>query len=200
MKKSYITYLTALGAAIGISLGATACSSSDTKSADTANQKEASQQANASQNMVTDQPIPSFEYSQLRQNLIELEKAQAAGVQSTTFFYNQGVQDPIFVCPSVGFGVASTTQLSNPEQLVDGGGGNSTWAKITIPQMDPNGVYSGNSTGTYVLCVGGDGKVFAKYWEGFVDTVSGPAKWNSSTHQEEMTGSSSFHFSTGKGK
>lgn len=196
MKKKITVAVAAVIAAASISL--TACSSSDTKSADTANQKEASQQANASQNMVTDQPIPSFEYSQLRQNLIELEKAQAAGVQSTTFFFNQGVQDPIFVCPSVGFGVASTTQLSNPEQLVDGGG-NSTWAKITIPQMDPNGVYSGNSTGTYVLCVGGDGKVFAKYWEGFVDTVSGPAKWNSSTHQEEMTGTSSFGFTKAKG-
>lgn len=139
------------------------------------------------------QPAPIFDWSQIRQTLIDIETAQAKSIQTTSFFFNQGVQDPYFVCPSIGFPVASTTQLTNPSQTVEGNGSGEFAA---IPQIDPNGVYAGNSTGTYVLCVNNQGQTYGQYAEGFVHTVAGPANWNQAGHRITITGAPSYTFTT----
>ena len=141
------------------------------------------------------QPTPAYNWSQIRQTLIDIENAQAATTQTTTFFFNQGVQAPIHSCPSIGFPVATTTQLTNPEQIVqkwDGGANQFP----TIPQADPTGIYAGSSTGTYVICVAGNGTTYASYWEGFVETVTGPAVWTG--NGIKMTGPSTVNFKTKK--
>ena len=142
------------------------------------------------------QPVPQFDWSQIRQTAIDIETAQAHSTQTTTFFFNLGVADPINSCPSVGFPVASTTQLTNPAQTANIYSGSTGVASATIPQIDPNGIYSGDSTGTYVLCVGGDGQTYGVYWEGYVYAVTGPAVWNAAKHEAQMTGASSFKFTT----
>lgn len=142
------------------------------------------------------QPVPVFTYSQLRQNLIEIETAQAQTTQTTSFFFNQGVAAPIMSCPSIGFPIPTTYQLSNPEQLSrhggSGGGGN-----VVLPQVEANGAFTGDSSGTYVICVNAQGQPYASYWEGFVQTVTGPATW--SNGQVQLTGPPSFKFSKSKG-
>lgn len=172
--------------------GLTACNDSDKKS----NQKMEQQQANAGiSQMLRDQPVPAFGWSQLRQNLIEIETAEANGVQTTSFFFNQGVQDPIMSCPSIGAPIATTTQITNPlqtESHSDTSGGNTV-----LNQMDPTGIYSGDSSGTYVMCIDNTGKPYATYWEGYVNTVFGPATWDKGTHQVTLTGASSFKFTKG---
>ena len=130
------------------------------------------------------QPVPQFKYSQIRATAIDIEAAQAHTTQTTTFFFNQGVAAPTFSCPSIGFPVAATTQLTNPEQNNSG---------VPIPQIDPNGIYAGDSTGTYVVCVSADGQTYLDYWEGFVQTVSGPAVWDSATNTVKTTGPSSVN-------
>lgn len=137
------------------------------------------------------QPVPIFDWSQYRQNLIEIETAQARTTQTTTFFFNQGVQDPIAVCPSIGFPIASTSELTNPEAKVVN-------HDLTLPQIESNGVFPGASSGTYVICIDAQGKAYAHYWEGFVSAVTGPAKWNTDTHQVELVGPPSFTFSKGR--
>lgn len=146
------------------------------------------------------QPVPSFNYSQLRRNLTEIETAQAEGVQTTTFFFNLGERDPIQTCASIGAPIPTTDQITNPEQPLrdnsqplNNGGGN-----LAVGQMEPTGVYGGASTGTYVMCIGGNGKPYADYWEGFVQTVFGSASWNYSNHTLQLTGPPSFGFSKGK--
>lgn len=161
-------------------------------------QLENQQQKQATESLVNNQPIPHFAYSQLRQNLIELETALANGVQTTSFFMNQGVADPEGVCPSIGAPIANTSQLSNPQQVVDGSGNNGG-GNVTVGQMDPYGIYTPSaSSGTFVMCVGADGKPYADYWEGFVRTIFGPAKWNYTTHAPELIGPSSFTFTAHK--
>jgi hypothetical protein len=182
--------------------GLTACFGSGSKPS--ANSVEHAQQQNDSGTLVNNQPVPGYNFSQIRQNLIELETAQAQGVQTTTFFFPEGSAGaagyaPIQVCPSIGAPIASTTQLTNPQQVVQDNA-NSGASVTTIGQMDPNGVYSGNSTGTYVMCVGADGKPYADYWEGPVQTVFGPARWNATTHQVEPIGAPSFTFTLHKTK
>ena len=95
-----------------------------------------------------------------------------------------GNQDPVFSCPSLGMPVANTAQLSNPQQVVGGSGGNTT-----IGQMDPYGVYTPSaSTGTYVICVNGSGAKYLMYWEGDVMTVASGATWNYAKHSANVTG------------
>lgn len=146
-------------------------------------------------NVLKAQPLPRFAWSQLRQNLIELQTAQANTTQTTTFFFNQGVRDPIQFCPSIGFPIAATTQLSNPEQKVIETASGKDNGNVTLPQIDPNGVYAGNSTGTFAICLDAQGRAYANYWEGFVQTVTGPAHWDVASHTVELTGPPSFDFS-----
>ena len=160
-----------------------------------AQQLESKQQAQASLSLDLAQPLPHFNYSQIRQNLIEIETAQADGVQTTSFFFNQGVPNPVQSCPSIGAPIPTTTQLSNPLQQVRDPNGGSVPGSSVLGQEDPNGVYSGDSTGTYVMCVGADGKAYADYWEGFVQTVFGAAHWDASAHQVVLDGPPSFKFS-----
>ena len=143
------------------------------------------------------QPIPRFNWSQLRQNLIEIESAQAKTTATTSFFFNQGIQDPINSCPSIGFPIPATYQLTNPQQVVTSGYGDSR-SGTAIPQVEANGVFTADTTGTYVICIDAKGKPYAFYFEGFVGTVTGPAKWNIESHSIEITGSPSFNFSKGK--
>ena len=185
-------YVVLGGAMIGVlTLTAGACSGDSS-----GKQSETAQQDAISKTLINNQPLPAFNWSQLRQNLIEIETAQAQGVQTTTFFFNQGVQDPISSCPSIGAPIPTTDQLSNPTKIEhhgETGGGN-----ITTNQMEPNGTYTGDSAGTYVMCVNAQGKAYATYWEGYVQTIFGDATWDKATHQVELKGDPSFKFTKSK--
>lgn len=124
------------------------------------------------------QSIPFHDWSQYRETLISVDEAQAKGTATTSFFFLAGKQDPVRMCDSIGYAVPSTAQLTNPEQINSYG----AW-----PQMEPNGVYTGDSQGTYVVCLV-QGKAVPTYWEGEVETEGGPAKWDRSQHMIISTG------------
>lgn len=53
------------------------------------------------------------------------------------------------VCDSLGYGLPYATQYTNPQMRVSGQNGN-----VTLPQADPNGLYSpASADGTWVLCL-----------------------------------------------
>lgn len=136
------------------------------------------------------QPAPLFKYSQERETLIDIERLQASDTQTTSFGFNQGVQTPAWSCPSIGVPIASTTQLTNPQQTFNPHDNNDNGDDTVLPEVDPTGVYTGDSTGTYILCVAPNGTDYLQYWEGFVDTVTGPAVWNAATGSVQLTGPS----------
>lgn len=177
-----------LAAIIGLTLtlGVTACEQTKT-----AQQKEAQvtrEQLNA---FLTSQPVPKFAWSQLRQNLIEIETAQAITTATTSFFFHVGTPDPVSACSSIGFAIPATYQLTASEgKLQD--------HALTVPQLEANGVYTGDTSGTYVICIDGNGVAFAFYHEGPVSTVSGPAQWDYDKHQIVLTGAPTGDFSVGK--
>lgn len=138
------------------------------------------------------QPVPFFDYSQARQNLIEIATAQANTTQTTSFFFLEGI-GLVGSCPSIGFPIASTTQLTNP-----GAEKGPRESRIVLPQIEPTGVYTGESTGTYTICVDGSGTPYASYFEGYVQTVTGPAEFVDG--QVKLTGKPTGDFSKGKGK
>ena len=147
-------------------------------------------EANAGINQIlANQPVPIFDSSQQRADMIEAEAIMALGTATTSFFFPEGsVVDgkvdapPIKVCPSEGEPIPNTSSLTNPEQQTSGG-------SATVGQMDPDGVYSpSDSSGTYVVCLTRGGQPWLEYWEGDVMTVSAAALWNTGTHQVQVTG------------
>lgn len=161
-----------------------------------ANRQEGQAQQGISQQLVQNQPIPGIRFSQMRQNLIEIEQAESRGVQTTTFmFAGNYFADPVQVCPSIGVPIPNTASLSNPDQPLNAGYHDTA----VIAQMDPNGVYAPpSSSGTFVQCVGGDGKVEPVYAEGNVHAVFGPATWDYEHHRVQLTGPASFQFTAGQ--
>lgn len=135
------------------------------------------------------QPVPKFTSSQLRQNLIEIESAQVHTTATTSFMFllaGSGETGAlVHWCPSIGFPIPASYQLTNPQQKT---------GDVAVPQLEANGVFTGDTTGTYVMCVGEDGKPFAFYHEGYVSTVTGPAHWDNSKGEIVMDGPSSVEF------
>lgn len=162
----------------------------------TAQDKENQQQQAAANDMINAQPVPSFPFSVMRQNLSEIRTFEAQGGPTTSFeFQGTQGQPPVRQCASVGMPIPGNTSLSNPHQVVNAQN-NNTWSNEVLDQMEPTGVYPSASTqGTYVMCIRPDGSVAPSYWEGNVQTEVGAAHWDDATHQIVTTGAPGFHFS-----
>ncbi|HLK77194.1 MAG TPA: hypothetical protein VKU77_26530 [Streptosporangiaceae bacterium] len=158
------------------------------QSAGQATENKAQQQDE--QSLVTDQPVPHYNWSQIRQTLIDAQDISANETQTTSFFFQMGLPDPVFSCPSIGMPVASTAQLTNPAQVVtQDSQGNGITGSAVIGQMDPNGIYTPSaSTGTYVICVNSSGADYLEYWEGDVMTVTSAATWDRTGHTVRVYG------------
>ncbi len=145
-------------------------------------------------------PFTAKGKSQLRQNLTEIEQAQVEGVQTTSFecpgLGCTKANPPQKVCPSIGAPIPVTDQLTNPDQPLrqESQPLNSSGGNVVVGQMDPNGVYSGNGAGTYILCIGQGGAIEPAYWEGNVEVEFGPAVWDQTTGTIKDIGPPSFQF------
>lgn len=147
------------------------------------------------------QPVPVWHTkSQLRTNLTEIEHAEQIGVQTTSFecpgLGCDKANPPMKVCPSIGAPIPVTDELTNPEQPLrdnsqplNNGGGN-----VTVGEMEPTGIYKGNSSGTFVLCIGAGGAPIPSYWEGNVEVEFAPAVWDAATGTIRDVGPPSFQF------
>lgn len=153
-------------------LALSACSASSND----AQQQDQRAMADTASRFQAAQPPPQRSWSQYRQTLIDAEAAQMDGTQTTSFWFTRGASgkgDPIGSCPSLGFPVPASAQLSNPDAPIWGSQG----AAVTVGQMEPNGVYTGPTDGTFVVCAGTGGKPFLAYVEADVVTIGGPAEW-----------------------
>jgi hypothetical protein len=111
------------------------------------------------------QPIPFFNWSQMRQVLIDIYQAQNQARQTWAVFLSY-TGAPLFSCESVGYPIPADTQLTNPEQITHNSAVGGNYGYGVVGQMEPNGTYSSTSTsGTYVLCVRPDGKLAPVYSE-----------------------------------
>mgnify|MGYP003500775684 CR=1 FL=1 len=148
-----------------------ACSGDD-KAQDAGSAQKSDQQAIAtsSNRLSKSQPIRSYDYSQLRDVVLDVQEIQATGTLSTTAGYLEGV-GLIWWCPSIGPPVPSTYQLSGAKQGADLPGDRpKEWKEVDQPEA--TGVYIGESTGTWTICVDDNGKKFGKYWEGYTDSTA----------------------------
>ena len=181
MKKPSKKQLSALAAVpvLGLTLGLAACNNNNN-----GNHAEHVAQQQDTTSLENNQPLPHFNYSQERQNMKDIEAAEAQNVQTTSFFMNFGSPDPVGSCPSIGFGIPDSASLSNPLQTQ--GGGNQDTA---IGQMDPTGIYAPvSSAGTFIICLTASGQPYIDRIESSVDTYGGPAAWNYTKHMAQMSG------------
>jgi len=97
----------------------------------------------------TNQPLHKYDYSPERDELQQIYDARMKVANTWTVVYSMG--KPIFVCPSKGYPIPYTTQLTNPSQVDYNA--NSAGGNVAIPQSEPNGLYTGQSSATWVLCI-----------------------------------------------
>ncbi len=140
--------------------------------------QEHSQQQSDTTQMELILPLPHFDYSAIRYELIVQEAVQAFGISSTTFFFNQGEREPIDQCASVGLPIPADASLSNPWQPLNATDGNGNYNTVAVGQMDPNGFYQGPTSATYVLCKTATGGTYMVHAEEFVHAVTAQAYWD----------------------
>lgn len=87
--------------------------------------------------------IVNFQEKRILKDIYELRDTQLR-----TWTYTQDMNGHLHkLCDSVGYGIPAATQYTNPQRVAHSSG------NITIPQADPNGLYSPSSAeGTWVLC------------------------------------------------
>lgn len=122
---------------------------------------EQQQQRNGSVAIVQNQPVPDLGgYSFERQIVIETYIARNSTI--ATYAYMITMDGKIIeICPSIGYPIPYSTQLTNPEVYNYNG--------TTLPNMEPNGLYPpDNAAATLVQCVNPDGSVSPTYIEWYV--------------------------------
>jgi len=103
--------------------------------------------------------ITNFAEKRMFKDILELRDKN-----TPTTTYLVGMNNQLTkVCDSIGFGLPYATQYTNPQRV----SGDGTHGYVTLPQADPNGLYSpASADGTWVLCVDHkDGKAKPVYIE-----------------------------------
>lgn len=90
--------------------------------------------------------IINYQEKRILKNIMELRDQQIS-----TITYIVDLNGHLHkLCDSVGYGISAATQYTNPQQEIYLGNYNA----ITLPQADPNGLYSPtDEEGTYVMCL-----------------------------------------------
>jgi hypothetical protein len=151
-----------------VMLTLTACTESD-GSADSADRQSARDQQQHYRR--SGQVVPFLEFSQDLETLrqIYILRNQEVATHSVLVANDGRVVDD---CPSVGYPIPSTTQLTNPEYVADSFRG----GYAILPQPEPNGLWTGQSMATWVVCVLPSGKRVPVYWEGLVSAYPYPVE------------------------
>jgi hypothetical protein len=105
--------------------------------------------------------IKNFRERKLLKQIIEMRDQD--GLVTYTYTVPETTGRPVFLCNSIGYGLPAATQYTNPEKVDYHSTG-----IVTIPQADPNGLYSPSSAeGTWVMCTdpSGTGKTRPVYVE-----------------------------------
>jgi hypothetical protein len=158
------------GIGLALALSAVACSDNKENQSDRVREREQGDINGGFDRLANAQQVPTFDYSQERQTLIDVLTARAEGTHGTA--YARALDGTlIWWCPTVGAPVPSTYQLTNPDQIVTPGPRERGTA--TVPLGEPSGVYTGASAATWTLCLDDQGTPFAQYEEANVGWTAG---------------------------
>jgi hypothetical protein len=117
------------------------------------------------------QQIPTFDYSQEYQTLLDVLAIRAEGTHGTVIATALD-GSLLWWCPSLGAPVPSTYQVTGTTQYIDVAK-DDTKQKFPFDLAEPTGVYPGDSAATWALCLDDAGTPFAMYEEANVRWTSG---------------------------
>ena len=118
-------------------------------------------------------PLHLYDYSQDRASYIAIYDARVQGKATFSVAVPEISGAPWFACPSRGYPIPATAQLTNPDRVDYSRGG----TVVTLPQAEPNGLYSGHTAATYMQCVDSDGSLYSVYSEPHVMTFPFAVVW-----------------------
>ena len=118
--------------------------------------------------------IKNFTEKRIMKSILELRYQE----NLTTYTYLFSMQwKLVFLCKSVGYWLPYSTEYTNPEKIVEYY--NSQWWNVTVPQADPNWLFSSQSTSaTRVMCQDTDWKPRPVYVESDITTSPFPLSIN----------------------
>lgn len=94
--------------------------------------------------------IVNFREKRLLKDIFELR--DQSNLTTYTYLYNEMTGKLVFFCDSIGYGIPYATQFTSPGKPY-GYSATQSGAFTTIPQADPNGLFSpASATGTWVMC------------------------------------------------
>jgi hypothetical protein len=126
------------------------------------NRLESRQQEAGVMSLIQNQPVPDLGgYSFERQIVIETYLARNRTISTYAYMFTMDGK-VVEICPSIGYPIPYSTQLTAPERREPG-------LEAVIPQSEPNGLYPpGDAAATLVQCVNKDGSVTPVYIEWYV--------------------------------
>jgi predicted small lipoprotein YifL len=153
---------------IALLLSLAACGPVSQPSSDKIQQKQQELMLQEATSQVGMPAIKNFRERKLLKQLLEMRDQE--GLVTYTYTFAEASGELTFLCNSIGYGLPYATQFTNPERF---GGAYETPSQgnITIPQADPNGLFSpASADGTWVLCLdpndtSGKGKTLPIYSE-----------------------------------
>ncbi len=164
LPRALVVLLAILGMLV---LSADSCSSS--------NSQESTQVSSQQDIYNRHQPAPLYQYSNERAALVQILNQRTSGNLNTWTVWYSNDGKPLGMCPSKGYPIPYSTELTNPLQATNGpsGGG-----ETSVGQMDPQGTYPSSSTlATWVLCIeGSSGSIHPLYIEPLVITYTYPVE------------------------
>jgi hypothetical protein len=117
------------------------------------------------------QPPPTFDWSLERHIMSKVYQARNSAVSTWTYVLSEYTGKLLWSCPSLGFPIPYSAQLTNPSKMAWEGYHDSA----VIPQAEPNGLYPPPSAeATVVPCIDPTGKVTPAYVEPRVMTFFQP--------------------------
>jgi hypothetical protein len=122
---------------------------------------EAAQQGAAYRNILRNQPPPTFDFSMERKIMIALYEARQHSVATYSYVQSNYTGKVLWSCPSLGYPIPYSTQLTNPSMPADYAHG-----AVTLSQPEPNGLFPPpSSEATWVPCVDANGNITPVYEE-----------------------------------
>jgi hypothetical protein len=126
---------------------------------------EQAQQDLQMQQMLRNQPVPSFNFSLERHMLIEIYKARQKATNTFTVVQSELTGKVLWSCPSMGFPLPYSAQLTNPLQAWWKSGAHE-YASAVVAQQEPNGLFTPpQAEGTWVPCLDAQGRITPVYEE-----------------------------------
>lgn len=160
------------------------CKQSTITSSSGSSRTQTEAQDNAYAQITANQPAPAFNYSLPRALIIKLYEFEQRAAVTWSVVQSPYTGKILFQCESRGYPIPASTQLTNPEKIISGLNMNDlpSHAAVTIPQQEPNGLFSPPETaGTWIFCVAQNGQLAPVYEEPNVQVFPFPVVENNGT-------------------